>query len=386
MKTIAHIVCGQTKVGAISSVKRIIRNYSFDDTKLILISYGAPATVPGYPHPEDVYFLNLKNTEYYEKYFAQKWNLVYLFLTVFSFFTDIFKLSAFCRKQNVSIIHVHHYIDAFHYCILSLFGFKFVTHIRGVLNRKLFLGIPFVLYRFFIYRFSDAAVGISKASLSVLGKENNPKNVIIYNGLEGKEASPNEELQKEVEGSFVVASVIRFKKGKGIFFLAETVVEFFRKHPSENLKFLLIAPIQNDEEKVCRNQFLQILKDHGVYDRFLYFDYFPDYTYFMPYIDLLFHPTLEREGFGNVVLEANWFGKPVVSTPCLGVNDIIEQGVSGYILSSTDVQEAVDCIYRVYADKDLYASLSDRSYAIAHLPKFSIAESMRSLHTLYTSI
>lgn len=138
MKTIAHIVCGQTKVGAISSVKRIIRNYSFDDTKLILISYGAPATVPGYPHPEDVYFLNLKNTEYYEKYFAQKWNLVYLFLTVFSFFTDIFKLSAFCRKQNVSIIHVHHYIDAFHYCILSLFGFKFVTHIRGVLNRKLF--------------------------------------------------------------------------------------------------------------------------------------------------------------------------------------------------------------------------------------------------------
>lgn len=190
-----------------------------------------------------------------------------------------------------------------------------------------------------------------------------------------------------MEGSFVVASVIRFKKGKGInSFLAETVVEFFRKHPSENLKFLLIAPIQNDEEKVCRNQFLQILKDHGVYDRFLYFDYFPDYTYFMPYIDLLFHPTLEREGFGNVVLEANWFGKPVVSTPCLGVNDIIEQRVSGYILSSTDVQEAVDCIYRVYADKDLYASLSDRSYAIAHLPKFSIAESMRSLHTLYTSI
>lgn len=386
MKTIAHIVWGQTKVGAISSVKRIIRNYSFDDTKLILISYGAPATVPGYPHPEDIYFLNLKNTAYYEKYFAQKWNLGYLFLTVFSFFTDIFKLAAFCRKHHVSIIHAHHYIDALHYCILRLFGFKFVTHIRGVLNRKLFLGIPFVLYRFFIYRFSDAVVGISKASLSVLGKEDNPKNVIIYNGLEGKEASPNEEMQKNVDGSFVVASVIRFMNGKGIFFLAETIVEFFRKYPSENLKFLLIAPIQNDEEKECRNQFLQILKDHGVSDRFLYFDYFPDYTYFMPYIDMLFHPTLEREGFGNVVLEANWFGKPVVSTPCLGVNDIIEPGVSGYILSSTDVQAAVGCIYRVYADKDLYASLSGRSYAIAHLPKFRIAESMRSLHTLYTSI
>ena len=106
----------------------------------------------------------------------------------------------------------------------------------------------------------------------------------------------------------------------------------------------------------------------------------------MPYIDMLFHPTLEREGFGDVVLEASWFGKPVVSTPCLGVNDIIERDVSGYILTSTDVHEAVDYIYRVYADKDLYVSLSNRSYVIAHLPKFSIANSMCSLHMLYTSI
>ena len=69
-----------------------------------------------------------------------------------------------------------------------------------------------------IYLFSNEIIGISSASLNVLNKKSN-KNHIIYNGLEGLSKTINLELENKISGLKVIASVIRFKKGKGIYFL-----------------------------------------------------------------------------------------------------------------------------------------------------------------------
>lgn len=383
MKTIAHIISGNTKVGAISSVKRIVQNYNFKDSNIILISYGSATKIDNSDNNKS-FFVDLKFTISYEKFFIQKWNLLYLIQMFIYYFTDIVKLNSFCRKNNVSIIHTHHYIDSFHYCIMRIFGYKCITHVRGVLNKELFFGIPFYIYRSMIYLFSNEIIGISSASLNVLNKKSN-KNHIIYNGLEGLSKTINIELENEILGSKVIASVIRFDKNKGIFFLAKTIIEYFNTYSYDNIKFLLIAPIQNENEKICKGRFFELIKSAELIDKVVYFDGFPNYSYFMPYIDILFHPTLEREGFGNVVLEANWFGKPVISTPCLGVNDIIEDEVSGFILSAANTTEAIAQINKLVTNNELYDIFSDNSYKISHQEKFSIKESINQLHEIYRS-
>lgn len=65
------------------------------------------------------------------------------------------------------------------------------------------------------------------------------------------------------------------------------------------------------------------------------------------------------EGFGNVVVEAMACGTPVVATDCpYGPKEIIENGVSGLLVPTADVEAISEAIIRVLTDQELKQKLS----------------------------
>jgi glycosyltransferase involved in cell wall biosynthesis len=60
--------------------------------------------------------------------------------------------------------------------------------------------------------------------------------------------------------------------------------------------------------------------------------------------------TSHYEGFGRVVLESMLSGVPVVSTACMGPEDLVEQGITGYLLPRGDTEGLIRAVSNLLAD------------------------------------
>ncbi len=67
-----------------------------------------------------------------------------------------------------------------------------------------------------------------------------------------------------------------------------------------------------------------------------------------------------REGFGLTVTEAMWKGKPTIGGDAGGIRLQIQDGVSGYLVSSPD--ECADRIVNLMTDSDLARSIGDAAH------------------------
>jgi glycosyltransferase involved in cell wall biosynthesis len=66
--------------------------------------------------------------------------------------------------------------------------------------------------------------------------------------------------------------------------------------------------------------------------------------------------TSNYEGFGRAVLEALLSGVPVVSTACIGPEDLIDHGRNGYLLPCGDAEELARCVEELLHDDALAAA------------------------------
>jgi len=67
----------------------------------------------------------------------------------------------------------------------------------------------------------------------------------------------------------------------------------------------------------------------------------------------------EMEGFGIVYLEAGACGRPVIGGKGGGVNEAVQDGVTGLLVDPSDVGEIADAIVRVLEDKELARRLGE---------------------------
>jgi glycosyltransferase EpsD len=89
----------------------------------------------------------------------------------------------------------------------------------------------------------------------------------------------------------------------------------------------------------------------------------------------------QQEGLPLNLVEGIACGLPVVCSKIRGHVDIVKQSVNGYFFSLDKPSEMNEYIYKLYADRDLMATISKQNITDAR--KFSVAHSVADMAKIY---
>ena len=148
----------------------------------------------------------------------------------------------------------------------------------------------------------------------------------------------------------------KIEKRRNTLFLIKLLKNISMKN--EDVKLVLIG---NGTKKYVQKVF-NYAKELNVYDKIIYFNKIVQNEISTLYkkCDIFVLPT-EYEIFGMVMLEAMYFGLPVITTLNGGSSTVIEDGKDGYICNNSDVKEWTNKIEYLFNNKEKYNSISKKA-------------------------
>lgn len=167
---------------------------------------------------------------------------------------------------------------------------------------------------------------------------------ILYNGVQRMtvRADPALDLQWQAfldrtpGTTHVVGGVFRFDTDKRPTTWIRFAARYAKRHP--DARFVIVGGGRLFDHSV------QLARDLGVADRILFAGHSDNVAYWMAKMDVLVLMS-SFEGLPNVLIEAQYLGVPVVSTPAGGASECFIEGVTGHVLGcadKTDLDEACD--------------------------------------------
>ena len=81
-------------------------------------------------------------------------------------------------------------------------------------------------------------------------------------------------------------------------------------------------------------------------------------------MDVFLNPSV-TETFGNVTLEAMAAGIPVVAARATGAVDLIDEGVTGFLVPAREAAAYADAVARLVADPALHQAMGEAGHAEA---------------------
>lgn len=211
-------------------------------------------------------------------------------------------------------------------------------------------------------RLVDRVVAVShhtKSELLHFEKIADSKVTVIHNGINPKLTRnvSADALRRELGLSpddIVVGNVGRLEPQKGLDLLLAAAPEVLRAAP--NVRFLIVGG--GSLEADLKAQAVSL----GISDRVVFTGWRTDAIDLMQLLDV-FVSTSNFEGLPMVLLEATWFGKPIVATGVGGVPELVEDGFNGLILPDRDPARVAATLLRVVKDDVFRRRLGQNSRA-----------------------
>lgn len=175
--------------------------------------------------------------------------------------------------------------------------------------------------------------------------------------------------------TFIFLSVINAMKG-----FADLIEAVRRLRASGRRLRLIVAGAPDDGTDVAA-----LLKEKGVEDTVTYLGWISgdDVAMAMSQADVLVLPS-RQEAMPMCILEAIASAKPVISTAIASIPELVDDGLSGYLVTPRDTDALTDRMARYIDDPRLVAVHGDA--AAAHLKEFSPESVLDVLAGIYTEI
>ena len=157
--------------------------------------------------------------------------------------------------------------------------------------------------------------------------------IIPGSGIDYEHFAPRP--QKRNDGKFVFLFISRLIKDKGILEYVEAARNIAEQYAGVSCQVLGPYYSQNLKENIITEKQIMHWLDNGIVQ---YLGAADDVRPFIAEADCIVLPSY-REGMSNVLLEAGSMQKPCITTDTTGCNDIIQDGITGYLCK---VKDAVD--------------------------------------------
>jgi glycosyltransferase involved in cell wall biosynthesis len=218
----------------------------------------------------------------------------------------------------------------------------------------------YVMKKDILHRFTYAKVSMVLAISSVIHKNVldttpvTPDRVLtLHHAVDTSIFSPSRVDRKRIRSTFgfddattVIGFVGRFSPGKGHEELLEAAAILRIDHPL--LRFLVVGEAshgEQDYERAVRAMSTRI----GLDDIVTFAGFRKDIPAVMAAFDIFAFPS-HAEAFGACLIEAMAMERPVVSTNCDGVLDIVVDGETGLYVNPGNARELADAIDRLIKD------------------------------------
>jgi glycosyltransferase involved in cell wall biosynthesis len=275
------------------------------------------------------------------------------------------------RKEEIDILHVHHYDEALIGGLASslrratrlIVGRHYsdsLYRVPGPVKRRL-------LFRFeaLAYRRARRIVVPSMLIRDILlrqGVVESRVTLIPYGFDPARYRQPShEDLELlrstlALEGRFVVACFGRLEPQKGQQFLVAATARLRRLVPT----ILVLLVGEGPGRAALENQ----IRELGLEDHVRLTGWRRDVLTIMAGAQVVAQPTLQ-EAFSQVMAEALWMGRALAITPVGGVADVIRSGENGIVVPFGDEEALAATIHRLAEDAPLRQALGANGRAFA---------------------
>src|SRR5438067_1485219 len=167
-----------------------------------------------------------------------------------------------------------------------------------------------------------------------------------------------------------------------------------RLYPQKNLSLFLralakLSTLQEWKALVVgdgpeRRQLLALTEELRLTDRVIWLGARTDVEAWLAAMDVFVH-TSDFEGMPNAVMEAMAMGLPVVASAVDGTRELIEDGVSGYLLPPGDVDAFAERIHGLIEDPEAAHRLGERAHHKV-LERFGLSRMIQAYDHLFRSL
>lgn len=278
----------------------------------------------------------------------------------------VWHLAQVLREWKPDILHTHHYEEAF----------------IGFLAKKLCSRIKLIVGRHYSDFFYCLPQGVkTRALLKIEGLSNNAAEKIIvptrsvaellierqdissnkvkvipYGFVDEKFDQPSDadikKLRSELnfEGRFVVGNFSKLITEKGLSYLIMAAARLRSKIPH----LLIVIAGEGRDQKIFERQVSKL----GLEGTIKFLGFRQDAMTLMSAVNVVAQTSLQ-EAFGQVVVEAMWMKKPIVTTDVGVAADIIETEVNGILIPKSDENSIAKALEKLANDEFLCQKLAD---------------------------
>ncbi len=291
------------------------------------------------------------------------------------------KLIRYIKENAIDVLHTHNYkSDTIGLLAAKLTGRPLVATAHGFTEVTQTVGFYEELDRFLLKTFFDRVVVVTD---KVLPHCPVFKKRVISNGLDASKFLPDpkaaEAVRKEFNirpGDFVIGTIGRLSKEKNQLMLLEAAVDLVYTHPS--VKFLIVG---EGPEEYSLKHFVQ---NKNIADKIVFTGLIRDVVPVYQTMDAFVLSSV-TEGVPLTILEAMASRVPVVATRVGGIPEIIEDGKTGFLVASKDVQALKAKLENLIRDRGLGQQLAEAGFHFVK-QEYSLEKMCESYRKVYDEL
>lgn len=279
-------------------------------------------------------------------------------------FAELFLTIKTLAREDFDVIHANWILPQGVVAVIAKFIFRkpVIVTVHGT---DIFALNKFNFLKALILKYSDYCTANSSATYETAYKIYPSEKIrIIHMGVEVKKFDPSKRDEKWRQefgkNPKIILGVGRLIKWKGFEYLVKAFPAVLAKFPKA--KLIILGKGSEEENLKMLVKKLQLKEGKNIF----FPDHFPADKFPAIYAscDVVVSPSItiastgEKEGQGNVVLEARASGTPVVASRSGGLVDTIDGETNGLLFEERDYKSLAKKIIKIFSDKPFAENLS----------------------------